>query len=54
VTPDRCRQPSFAWESDCRDKSIAPLPDRGREFRDRVVAVTDAPNRPQSPPLRGH
>ena len=26
----------------------------GGEFPDRVVGVTDASNRPQSPPLRGH
>jgi len=53
-TPDRYRRPPFAWESDCRDKGIRRSTTAGGEFPDRVVGVTDASNRPQSPPLRGH
>jgi hypothetical protein len=50
----RYRPPSFAWESDCRDKDIPPFPDCRARVPDRAVGVTNAANRPQSPPLRGH
>jgi hypothetical protein len=51
--PVHCRELSFG-ESVWRNNSSRRCRLRGSEFHDRGVAVTRAPNRPQSPPLRGH